>query len=330
MAIRAQWQSPVGPVLHRFVSVKIALGRDYANEQRVLGSLDAFLTNDHSNDLNAEVFERWCQSQTHLKSGIRRNQMRIVRNFCLYRQRNEPNCFVPDLALFPPTHQAITPYHFSDEEIAQLLDAAETLLTTAAYPLRAQAIRLAIVLLYTAGLRRSELIGLTIGDYDRHAKTVLIRASKFRKSRLLPLSEDAGQELEAYLSARQAYRPDSISDEAPLVWRGGANRRGYTGPGFGQVFRHLTRQAGIGKADGQTPRVHDVRHSFAVNALLRWYRSGAEVQAKLPLLSLYMGHVCIASTQYYLRFVEPLSSAASERFARHCSQLISPIYEEDK
>lgn len=107
--------------------------------------------------------------------------------------------------------------------------------------------------------------------------------------------------------------------------------RGYSGFGFGRIYRTLAQRAGIYKADGQLPRVHDARHSFAINALLRWYRAGVDVQNKLPLLSAYMGHVSIASTQYYLRFVEPLASAASERFAQHYGErLIDATPEEDK
>jgi len=116
---------------------------------------------------------------------------------------------------------------------------------------------------------------------------------------------------------RRAARPDTLTEEAPLIWKGGTALHGYSGSGFGRVFRTLARKAGVLKANGQPPRVHDVRHSFAVGALLRGYRAGLNVHAKLPLLSTYMGHVSIASTQYYLHFVEPVASAASERFAQH-------------
>ena len=320
--------SPIASVISRYLGLKIALGRAYATERRVLLALDVYLVSDNAEDLTAEVFERWCQSRAHLKSGIRRTQMRIVRNLCLYRRRTEPSCFVPDPLLFPPCHQPIRPYRLSAEEMARLIAATDTVFLTSAFPLRAAAVRLGLVLLYTAGLRRGELLRLTIGDYDGAARTVLIRESKFHKSRLLPLSLDAAGELEAYLSARRAYRPESMTEEAPLIWRGGKVMRSYTGSGFARLYRSLAQTAGIHKADGQPPRVHDVRHSFAINALLRWYRAGADVQAKLPLLSTYMGHVCIASTQYYLRLVEPLAGAASERFAQHCGSLITSTPEE--
>ena len=90
-----------------------------------------------------------------------------------------------------------------------------------------------------------------------------------------------------------------------------------------QLFPALARQAGVLTADGRPPRLHDLRHSFAVHALLRWYQAGVDVHTKLPFLSTYMGHVSIASTQYYLRFVEPLASAASARFAQHYGHLLT-------
>lgn len=331
MNAKTDFASTLAPVMMRYLDLKIALGRAYTTERRVLQSLDAFMRTDGAPDLTAELFQRWCQTQTHLKSGIRRAQMRIVRNLCLYRRRTETTCFVPDPAFFPPCHQYLRPHHFSEDEIARLIAAADTLLTTPGFPLRAAAMRLGLVLLYTAGLRRGELLRLLIGDYDSGAQTVLIRESKFHKSRLLPLSVDAAGELETYLAVRRAYRAKSVTDDAPLIWPGGNIVRSYTGTGFGRIYRTLAKQAGIYNANGQLPRVHDTRHSFAINALLRWYRAGLNVQSKLPLLSTYMGHVSIASTQYYLRFVEPLASAASERFAEHYGELlVSLVSEEDQ
>lgn len=322
--------SPLASVITRYLALKTALGRGYATERHLFRAFDAFLVTVGAADLTPVVFDRWCQTQAHLKSGIRRTQMRMVRHLCLYRRRTEPACFVPDLACFPPCHQYAPPSLLTEDEMARLIATATTLFTTSAYPLRAQAIRVGLILLYTAGLRRGELVRLTVGDYDRQAHTLRVRASKFHKSRLLPLSPDAVQALEAYLTARRASRPEATTDDAPLIWRGGAVARGYSGSGFARIFRSLARRAGIRTAAGEPPRVHDVRHSFAVHALLRWYRAGVDVQAKLPLLSTYMGHVSIASTQYYLRFVEPVARAASERFAQHYGALVTPIPQEER
>ena len=88
-------------------------------------------------------------------------------------------------------------------------------------------------------------------------------------------------------------------------------------------MRALFRRAGIRTATGHLPRTHDFRHAFAVNALLRWYRAGLDVQAKLPFLAAYMGHVSIVSTAHYLQFIDPLAAAASSRFADHCGDLVT-------
>jgi integrase len=86
----------------------------------------------------------------------------------------------------------------------------------------------------------------------------------------------------------------------------------------------LFSKAGIRTSTGRLPRTHDFRHGFALNALLRWYRAGVDVQTKLPWLATYMGHVSIVSTAYYLQFMEPLAAAASARFAKHCGAIITP------
>jgi integrase/recombinase XerD len=315
--------SALGPTITRYLALKRALGRRYAVEYNVLKSLDAFLTTEGA-ALTAESFTRWCRTQEHLSRGVRRNRMRIVRNLCLYRCRTEPACFVPDPSLFPAPHPAVQPYLFTEAEIGHLLRATATLPRPPESPLRPELFRLAITLLYTTGLRRGELLGMRVGDYDARERTLLVRETKFHKSRLLPLSRDGSHELEGYLQARRAQRLP-VSAQTPLIWNGRAGGKAYTGMGFGDVFRELFRRTGICKPDGHPPRVHDFRHTFACHALLRWYRTGQDVQAKLPILATYMGHVSIVSTQYYLHLIEPLATAASERFARHCAGLVAPL-----
>ena len=183
----------LGPVIARFLSLKQALGRGYDSERRVLAHLDGFLANTAPDaaDLTPATFDAWCQTLTHLRSGVRRFRMRVVRNLCLYRRRNEPTCFVPDPALFPPLHQPVRPYLFTETEVARLIQATTALTATAGSPLRPAVFRLGLVLLYTTGLRRGELLHLCLGDLDLVERTLWVQASKFHKSRLLPLSADA-------------------------------------------------------------------------------------------------------------------------------------------
>ncbi len=329
MSARRSFRSVLGPTIQRYLDLKEALGRGYAVERRVLEHLDAFLFGRGAgrSDLTPDNFARWCRTYLHLVSGVRRNWMRIARNLCIYRRRKEPRCFVPDKTQFPRNHQPSGPYIIAEHEIASLLKATATLESTFGSPLRREVFRLGVVLLYTAGLRRRELLRLRICDYDPAEQTLLIRVSKFYKSRVVALSPDAAREIDAYLAIRRRRRYGT-SGEAPLLvnWWGSTPSAGraYSGEGFAHGLRQLLKHAKIRTPAGRTPRVHDFRHSFAVHALLRWYRAGADVQAKLPFLAAYMGHVSIVSTQHYLPFVESLGLSASERFASHFAALVVP------
>lgn len=313
--------SALGAAMDRYVALKQALGRGFAHPRAVLLSLDRFLLGPTRADLTPDVFTAWCATLGHLAPGVRRRHLQVVRNFCLYRRRTEPGCFVPDSALFPLRHRPVYPHIFTDNEIVRLLAAAQKLEATPGSPLRPEAFRLAIVLLYTTGVRRGELLRFVVGDYDRNDATLLVRESKFHKSRYVPLSPDGAAEIEGYLRHRASNR--SLAPEAPLLWNRYGGGRAYTGTGLGAGFRTLCRAARIEKPDGTLPRVHDFRHAFAIRALLRWYEAGDDLLAKLPLLATYMGHVSIASTEYYLPFVEPLAEAASARFGQRFGQLVT-------
>jgi integrase len=229
---------------------------------------------------------------------------------------------MPDPSQFPSDQEPVQPYIFPAQEVARLVRATADLKPNYRSPLRREVFRLAIVLLYTTGLRHGELRRLTVGDYDSREHTLLVRASKFHKSRLLPLSPDGVRELNAYLVARQA-QGLSLAAEAPLLWNRAQGGRPYTAVGLGAGVRLLLKATGINTPSGRRPRIHDFRHTFAVHALVRWYREGVDVQAKLPYLATYLGHVSIVSTQYYLHFVEELSQCASDRFAQHCGSLVT-------
>jgi integrase len=321
--MNVKYCSAIGPLIDRFVTLKRSLGLNYVEQANILLALDRFLTDScSSHDLTAEAFRDWCQSFTRLSDTVRRMWMQTVRDLCLYRHRSEPGCFIPDAATFPARHQAIRPYIFSPAEIRRLLDQSCNLARHPYSPMRPELFRLIIVLLFTTGLRHRELLRLTVGDYDPIERTLLIRASKFHKSRLLPLPDDVSHELNCYLKACRDRRL-TITPGMPLIGQSYKGWSTYSSHALLRNVRLLLKLAKIQKPDGGWPRVHDFRHSFAVNAVLRWYRSGVDVQSRLPFLSAYMGHVNIASTYYYLHFVEPLAATASNRFAKRYGALLS-------
>ena len=245
------FSSGLSASIQNYLTLKRALGRQYASEEWVLGRLDRFLA-VRGVDLVAETFAAWCLTLQHLASGTRRARMRIVRNLCLYRRRGEPGCFVPDERLFPPDHQAIRPHIFTDGEIVRLLAATRTLTRRPNSPLRPENLRLATVVLSTTGLRRGELTRLTVGDYDPPQRTLAIRESKFHKSRLVPLSADTAREIEHLIELRDRRRLPAGA-ETPLLWHPGPPTGGYSGGSFGQAMRALFQRAGICTAAGHPP-----------------------------------------------------------------------------
>jgi integrase/recombinase XerD len=313
--------SALAPVIGSYLELKRALGRQYHTECRVLHLVDRFLA-ARDVDLTAETFTDWGISLAALASGTRLEYLRIVRNLCRYRQRCQPAAFVPDAHACQWPRQRFRPHLFTDVEVAGLLATADALAPTPTSPLRRETIRLAIVILYTTGLRCGELVRLTVGDYDPTEHTLQIRDSKFYKSRVVPLSTDGAHEIDRYLALRRC-RWGQPSPASPLLWHAYRGGLAWRGDAFGHLMHALFKRADIRTASGHLPRVHDFRHGFAVQALLRWYRAGANVQAKLPFLAAYMGHASIVSTAYYVQFVEPLAASASERFARHCGAVVT-------
>ena len=302
-----------------YLANRRALGRTYEKEEYTLNRVRRFLAGQHATDLNEQLFARWREPFARLSNRTRIIRERTVYNFCRYRRRSEPDCFLPDPSSFTRFQPMPLPRIIEREQVVRLLRYVSALMPTAREPLRPTVLRLAILLLYTSGLRRGELLRLTLGDVDARRGVLFIRQSKFYKSRWVPLSPSTRSELRSYLNARKRAGFDS-RPSAPLICH--ARGRGYTGPGIARTLTELFDIVNIRDQSGRRPRVQDFRHSFAVAALLRWYENGADVQVNLPKLALYMGHVSIVSTAYYLRWMPAVIAHASERFGRSFGQVL--------
>jgi integrase len=290
-----------------------ALGRGYDSEEWILRHLRRFIASSGVGDLDQMGFDRWCDSFRHLSATTRRGRQLAVRKLCLFRQRSEPDCFVPNPLYFVRLLPYRPPVILDPAQVSRMLAAADRLAPTANSPLLPAVARLAIIILYTAGLRRGELVRLTLNDVEPEAGLLRIQASKFHKSRLVPLSPDAADALRSYLRRRLA-PPFDADPSGALLCCGARGRHGYSGGGLRDVINRLFVAADVRDNEGCLPRVQDVRHSFAVQALMRWYRAGADVQSCLPSLAMYMGHVSIVSTAHYLHFVPTMRQLASSRF----------------
>ena len=204
------------------------------------------------------------------------------------------------------------PHIFSPADVRQMLDVARSYPSPDA-PLRPMVLYTMVVLAYCAGLRRSELAGLDLGDVDLQSDTITVRETKFYKTRILPLTGSVMAELRAYIDARR--RAGAPQDpRSGLFWHEHFNDR-YTPVTVSTMITNVMRRAGFKAPTGRTgPRVHDLRHSMVVNRILQWYRSGVNPQDKLRFLSTYMGHRDINSTLVYITVTQDLLQEASERF----------------
>jgi integrase/recombinase XerD len=225
--------------------------------------------------------------------------------------------------LIPKRPAYATPYIYSPEELRRLLEATTTL--DVHYPkngqrpgMQPETLRTLILLLYGTGLRVSEAVSLTTDDVDLSANYVLVRNTKFFKTRLLPIGPRLASALAIYAENRVALARRLPTTSAFFLDRYGRPISRATAERY---FRIIRNRIGLKRSDGAyfQPRLHDLRHAFAVHRLLAWYRSGADVQRLLPQLSPYLGHIGIAETQHYLTMTPELLREASRRFESYAN-----------
>ena len=182
--------------------------------------------------------------------------------------------------------------------------------------MEAHTFRTLLLLLYGAGLRVSEALSLNLRDVGLQEAVLVIRDTKFFKTRLVPLGRELNDVITEYAKQRKKAKHSQSGDAPFFVTRLGARVPLYL---LQRGFRRLRTQAGVRREDGARyqPRLHDLRHAAAVHRLTAWYREGKNVQRLLPLLSTYLGHVDIVSTQLYLTVTPEVLHEANKRFAKY-------------
>jgi integrase len=230
-----------------------------------------------------------------------------VRGFARHLVTVEPRTEVPPVRTLPPIRRA-KPYLYTDEEIQRLLAAALDLPPIDG--LRRWTFHCLFGLLAVTGLRIGEALRMRRDDVDLRQGVLIIRDTKFGKSRLVPVHATTREVLLRY-AARRDEQPDRQSSPYFFVTERG---RRLLIQYVHRVFWKLSRRIGLrGPADHTGPRLHDLRHRFAVQALLGWYRAGEDVERRLPALSTYLGHGCVRDTYWYLSACPELMEHAARR-----------------
>jgi integrase len=308
------FRSPLAYRLQGFLEARQQAGRRSIAHQKLLLYLDRFLVRElrPGETITREIAERWIQSLESLSIGSRGNQISILRQFCLYLAHFDPRTCVVHRS-FLPRRNRLAPHIYSRKEVRQIMAATERIGPCGS--LRPAVVANVVGLLYATGLRIGEALKLTLGDVDLQRRVLLVRETKFYKSRHVPLSCSVTTQLQAYVRQRRGAGFSTAADSPFFV-----NLRGrrYGPSGFTALFVGLLRKIGLRGPRGQRgPRVHDLRHSFAVSRLLAWYREGANLSAKLPLLSIYLGHSTVTCTEVYLHATAELLERAGQRFHSH-------------
>jgi len=308
------FRSPLAFRLQGFLESRRSAGRHEVGREKILLYLDRFLTGELApgQALTRQVVERWVQSMRHLSPGTRLNRLTILRQFCRYLSYFDPRTCVV-FQCFLPRRPRFVPYIYTRHEVGRIMTAAQR--GGAPGRLEPAVVSTLVGLLYATGLRIGEALWLKLGDLDLRRQLIHVREGKFQKARYVPLSPSTTAHLEVYLRRRQRAGL-STSPDAPLF----VNTRGsmYHPVTFVTRFLAILRELGLRGPKGQRgPRVHDLRHAFAVSRLVAWYREGANLLAKLPLLSTYLGHATVTGTEIYLHATAELLTQASQRFHEH-------------
>ena len=305
--------SPLAGQIQHFITLRRLSGSDYKSQAQLLGYFDRFLLKQRWNipRITREITDCYQQSLSHLAPRTRSNRFCVVRQLCEYLARSDPLGYVPEPLRVVPSHGAHQPYIYSSSEIQALLKAASQL--PPPNSLRPHTYQTLLGLLYSTGIRIGEALALNLEHFHSTERRLSIAEGKFRKARWAPLSASTCQALERYVRTRVQIRPRS--PDSPLLINQRSRRLHQCT--VNQTFRNVLRQCGIRHSKHTGPRIHDLRHTFAVHRLLAWYRDGGDVNARLPWLATYMGHVDVHSTQVYLQPTAELVEQVNRRFHKY-------------
>jgi integrase/recombinase XerD len=305
-----RFKSHLAANFETFLRFKRSLGYRYARAEFTLREFDRFLRPDSGRHRTARLDQAiltWLASKPQRKPNSVSGDATILRQFCLYLQRRQGRSLIRE-PLWPRLRMEskFVPYVLSKKEILQLLDLSAQLKPG----FRAALYRALLLLLYCTGLRFGEALRLRMRDVDTRSRVLFVETFKGR-ARWVPFHPSLAKALDKYVAARRAFASAQPEDRYFV----GVNKQRLPVQTASDTLRGLFRKARLKPDRGRIgPRPYDLRHAFAVHRLTRWSRQGADLQARLPWLSAYMGHDDILGTETYLTATPELLGLAAHRF----------------
>jgi site-specific recombinase XerD len=304
----------VSQIVEEYVGLKQAMGSRFHAESVILKAFCKAMEDAPLADITAERVMAYIAGTGPVTRFWHRKQeaLRGFYRFAMGRSYTQ-SCPLPDK--LPRPSRVFTPYIYSSDELRRLINATEQCVSSRT-KLQAPTLRTLLLLLYGAGLRISEALRLTPQDVDLTKNLLTVHESKFYRTRLVPIGVRLTSALADYEKQRSQRSIPGGAVESFFVTRHGQSVIRSLAE---RTFSRLRGLANVHRDDGSRyqPRLHDLRHTFAVHRLVAWYRDGADVQRLLPQLSTYLGHVHVSATQRYLTMTPDLLYQASVRFEQY-------------
>ena len=295
-----------------YLAMRRALGYKLQSEGTGLATFISYLESVGADHITTEVALKWALLPAAVQPVQHARRLGFIRAFARYCSAIDPRTQIPSVGLIHCVRLRPLPHFFSDDDIERLLQAALELPPDDG--MRRWTFHCLFGLLSVSGLRIGEARALTFADVDLQEAILTIRSTKFGKSRLVPLHPSAVEVLADYMRRRQALGVVLASDHVFVNDRGAPLSRDQSM----DTFQRLLKKIGVTEQRaGRRPHLHDLRHRFALQSLLQWYRDGQDVERRLPVLSAYLGHTDVRDTYWYLSARPELMNLAQERLERH-------------
>jgi integrase/recombinase XerD len=294
-----------------YLTMRRGLGFKLHHVQHDLESFVSFMEREKARHITVDLALKWAMQPKDVHAAYWAQRLSAVRGFAQHWSAIDPHTEVPPGGLLPFPNRRAQPYLYTEKDIQRLMAAAKTL--SPRNGLRGWTYHCLLGLLAVTGLRISELIALERRDVDLQEGLLTVRGAKFDKVRMVPLHVSSRDALKQYAQRRDAYLGRQNATNFLVSERG----RPLDSSNVRRAFYRLSRQTGLRGADDRNgPRLHDFRHRFATESLLRWYRSSKDVGCLLPVLATYLGHSSIRDTYWYLSSCPELMRHAARRLEK--------------
>jgi len=304
--------TPLLKAIEDYLSLRRRLGYKLKDPGTYLHDFVSFLERQGVDYVTTEMALRWAMQPANAQPAHWAARLRAVRLFAQHYCASDPRTEVPPLGLLPHRPRRKQPYIYSATEIRRLMAAARRL-SPSTTGLRPWTYSTLLGLLAVTGLRVGEALRLDRDDCDLTQGVLTIRHTKFNKTRVIPVHLTTQQTLRDYARRRDRIHSTPTTPSFFVSERGTRVEHSCVS----RTFYKLSRKVGLrGPTDHHGPRLHDLRHAFAVRTVLRWYREGVDVEPRMPVLSTYLGHGHVSDTYWYLSSVPELLRLAASRLER--------------